>query len=701
MDWEKPYWAAWTAFSIGLASRGEGIQKGLMRLAGGLAGAVGGFVLLAFFIQDRWLFITFLSLYGAIFTYLALGSKSYNYFWQQAGFFATVIAFSSAFDPTNAFEVGIERAQETGAGLVTYIVVALSLWPENSRRDLEQTGSNLMANVRQLWGECTVLMGGGESARRTHDLRDQIHLLQAQFGRLLGAAEKDSWEVAEVRSAWHSFQAQIAELNETLVRWRTGFDELHVRNFERLVPGLPSYLDEIDRRLNEIGEIITGKTPTRLPGPMTLELDDRLLASLSHFDRAALTVQGDHLQHVETVTRALYASACEIRGFECGADQPRETRVNSPFRLPGGRFSLDRDNLDEALRVAVSIWLMFLAIVYIPGVPAGLGALGIATRFAFADSAMPSFSLSNLFVPAMAAMTGGFPFYVLLMPQLSSFPELAVAVSFVIFAIVFIFHEPRQALLRTLFAYLFFSLVSVTNEQTYSFMHYATTVTMWLVVLTVLSIAEYFPVSHQPDHVFMRLLNRFFRSCEFLLQLGRTPKHEYSPMQRLRVRFHTYEVVTLPAKLAQWGRSLPQGALGKTTPGQVQTFVNRLSGLSYRMQALLEARAADQPAALVRELRPDIRAWRTGVENILQSLAVEPESAAHEDLKSRLLSTLTRLEARIEEALDKTDAKNLTAEESENMYRLLSAHRGVSESLLQLTKQAAAVDWGRLREARF
>jgi uncharacterized membrane protein YccC len=24
MDWEKPYWAAWTAFSIGLATRGEG-----------------------------------------------------------------------------------------------------------------------------------------------------------------------------------------------------------------------------------------------------------------------------------------------------------------------------------------------------------------------------------------------------------------------------------------------------------------------------------------------------------------------------------------------------------------------------------------------------------------------------------------------------------------------------------------------------
>jgi hypothetical protein len=237
MDWEKPYWAAWTAFSIGLAARGEGLHKGFNRLAGGLTGAVGGFVLLAFFIQDRWLFMTFLSLYTAIFTYLALGSKRNNYFWQQAGFFATVIAFDSAFQPLNAFDVGIERAQETGTGLVTYIVVALLLWPDNSRRDLEQTASRLVINVRQLWEECTVLMGGGHGVPGTQGQRDPVRPLQAQFGRLLGTAETDSWEVAEVRSAWHAFEAQIAELNETRARWRSDLDELQVRNFERLAPG--------------------------------------------------------------------------------------------------------------------------------------------------------------------------------------------------------------------------------------------------------------------------------------------------------------------------------------------------------------------------------------------------------------------------------------------------------------------------------
>ena len=59
-------------------------------------------------------------------------------------------------------------------------------------------------------------------------------------------------------------------------------------------------------------------------------------------------------------------------------------------------------------------------------------------------------------------------------------------------------------------------------------------------------------------------------------------------MQRWKARFHAYEVVTLPAKLAQWGRSLQPGALGaSSTPGQVQTVVNRLWGLNFDRNTLI------------------------------------------------------------------------------------------------------------------
>ena len=62
MDWDKPIWAGYTAASISLDATGQSIQKGLNRIAGGMVGSIVGFILLAFFIQDRWLFFLFFSI---------------------------------------------------------------------------------------------------------------------------------------------------------------------------------------------------------------------------------------------------------------------------------------------------------------------------------------------------------------------------------------------------------------------------------------------------------------------------------------------------------------------------------------------------------------------------------------------------------------------------------------------------------------
>jgi len=39
--------------------------------------------------------------------------------------------------------------------------------------------------------------------------------------------------------------------------------------------------------------------------------------------------------------------------------------------------------------------------------------------------------------------------------------------------------------------------------------------------------------------------------------------------------------------------------------------------------------------------------------------------------------------------------------EAERAYRLLGAHRGLSEAVIAFAKQTVSIDWPRLREARF
>jgi len=275
-----------------------------------------------------------------------------------------------------------------------------------------------------------------------------------------------------------------------------------------------------------------------------------------------------------------------------------------------------------------------------------------------------------------------------------------------LFAFVFVvdykFHDPKQALWHVLFLFLFLSLAGIKNVQTYSFLHFVNTALQWALLFLLLSLTEYFPVSQQPDHVYRCMIGRFFRSCEFLMAtMGWGTQHKPSLLARWRKTFHAYEVATLPVKLRVWGRFLPPAALGRTTPEQAKALAMSLQALSYRMQELTEAGVFHQSDLLVRELLADVRRWRVAVQEIFGQLADKPEAAETASLQSRLDAVLVQLEARIQEALDKSDEARVSAEESGNMYRLLGAHRGVSEALVNFASKTVGIDWVRLREERF
>jgi ElaB/YqjD/DUF883 family membrane-anchored ribosome-binding protein len=119
------------------------------------------------------------------------------------------------------------------------------------------------------------------------------------------------------------------------------------------------------------------------------------------------------------------------------------------------------------------------------------------------------------------------------------------------------------------------------------------------------------------------------------------------------------------------------------------------------MNTLIKLRTVGQSDIIVRELQEEVRSWRDKVQQIFAHLAAEPEAAEYSRYRSRLDSTLEHLESRIKETLDDADALDIASDQGENMYRLLGAHRGVSEALVDFAEQAATIDWVHLRESRF
>ena len=224
MDWEKPYWAAFGVIMISLPTAGQSLNKGAMRMLGTLVAVAVALTFLAWFPQQRWWFMAVVSLYVGFCAYMMTGRKR-QYFWYASGFICVTIAVYASNSPT-AFQIAVERTQETGTGILVYSLVSALLWPRSSRDALEDASRRLFAVQSQLYRAYRGLMRGEGKPEDSRAQRMQELRLLQQVEVLLNAAETESYEVWEVRHQWRLFHQQSTAVMETLGHWRTGLPEI-------------------------------------------------------------------------------------------------------------------------------------------------------------------------------------------------------------------------------------------------------------------------------------------------------------------------------------------------------------------------------------------------------------------------------------------------------------------------------------------
>ena len=695
MDWDKPYWAGFAVAFISLATVGQSLNKGALRMAGTIIGVIVSLTLIGLFAQERWLFILSVSLWVGLCTYMMSGPK-HQYFWHVGGFVCVIIAMDSGPNSVNAFDLAMLRAQETGLGILVYTLVSVTLWPSSSRPQFYDATAKLAATQHRLYRAYLGLMNRQEMADEALSARAQESQEQTRFGQLLDAAVTESYEVWELRRQWRRYRSQVVDLTQTMERWRESITEVQALDLERLLPNLEAFGAELDGRFAQIGRMLANQAPERQPTAMDLTLNETEVRSLSHFHKAALTVTRSQLQHLERLTRSLFSSVGDIKGF---GQEVAAAELASP---PGAGFVLDPDRLAGMVRVIVIIWLAFLALIYVQALPGGTGFVGMAAPFGMVLASSPQLPVSKLFLPSAFSVLFAGVLYIFLMPQLSSFAGLGLMIFLATFVICYLFYAPQQALGRAFGLAMFVVIASISNEQTYSFLVVANTAMMFLIMFLILLITVIFPFDLRPERAFLRLVGRYFRSGEYLLSTMRWgSEHSQTRLDRWRKAFHTRELASLPAKLGAWAHFIDTKRLSTTSPDQVQALVISLQALTYRMQELLEARQNPQSQFLVEQLLEDIRAWRLRIQSAFQRLSEDPAVGDRERFSAVLNEILAHLETLTEETMNKAGQDQISDREGEYFYRLLGAYRGVSEALVDYAGSAGAIGWARWREARF
>jgi uncharacterized membrane protein YccC len=694
MEWDRPYWAAFAVGMISLPAAGASLRKGILRMSGTLVAGVAALTLIALFSQQRWWFMIALSVYVGFFTYMMMGKKN-PYFYQVCAFVCVIICFDGAGDPVNSFQTAVTRIQETGMGILVYSLVIVFLWPLSTRDELNKVSLQLVAAQRGLFKTYRLMMTGGGPGTDFRSQSVQAVQLLTKLEPTLDAAEADSYEVWNVHHQWRRFLHESKAIMENLVRFQANFPDIEKLDLHRLLPNVEALCSELEMRFELIHGMLAGEAPERVLQSIALITDQAELATLSHFEKAALAVTNFQIKRLEARSRGLFNCVEDIKGF---SRQPLTVRREKT--LPAG-LALDPDRFAAVIRVISGLWLAFFIWVYIDP-PGHDGFVVLVASMGLGMARFPQLRVSTAFLPVILSCLFAGGVYILVMPHLAGYLQLGTMIFAATFGIAYLFSAPKQALFRLMALIYFPVITSISNQQSYSFAQAANTTLEGVLIIALLVVTWYIPYNRQPEKMFLRLLRRFFRQTGFLV----SPPTLYTGQttgvvgwwERLRYR---NDLLAIPDQLGMWSTMLDQRKFVGGSPEQVRLLTTRLDMLAHRLQELFEARRNPQAQFLVQELGEYIRDWRFKVQELFQLLSQDPAAVKQEALRIRLDRILEQMEVRIKEAINRADERQLSGQEAENFYRLLGAYRGVAEAAVAYAGVSGAIDWMSWYEERF
>jgi uncharacterized membrane protein YccC len=694
--WMNPYWAGWAVAVIALPTAGEAIRKGTLRVLGTIPGCLAALVIQALAPQERWLFM-FLTCAWAFFTsYMMVSRQKDSYLWTMACYVCLIILLSDVDSSENMFESAVFRTVETVMGVVVYTLISVFLWPRTNVGAIRQSSAALAS---ALWDLCRTgrdaLVGERNPEASYAELQGKVVQRLAQYAKVLTAESSESYEVSGARELWDRFHALSTAWLETAGRWQSGFAELARIDVRAVFPGLPGFFASLDAHFAALPGLLAGASTEGPALSARLEVDTTALRQLSAFDRAAVEVARREMERIDQLTAAMVDCARELAGGAISSDAAgilsSAGHANRSTWLPVP----DWEHVRCAAFVAATTGVGFLIwILFDP--PGHSGWFQVSGTIALLVAGTPQARASKFIAPVAVTSAICLAIYVLVMPQLSSFLGLGTLLFLCMFLVQYFF----TGMARLFCNMAILNMLQIQNEQVYSF-YVMVNVLLFLVMdFTFLFVMSYLLGSPRPEKTMLGMLNRFFRSAEFLMSRTGANASRVSPLDRWRMAFHQRRLQSMPAKLAAWGTAIDRRQCPDTTPELLQTLVVSLQTLVYRFNQLMDAGGPGRDAALARDVREDLATWHAGLEAVFGRWARHPEAEPVASLDQKLERQLVQLETCLAEVVDQRGG-DLSAETGERFFRLLGGYRGVSEAALAYAGVAQSINWSQWREERF
>ncbi|NTU91255.1 MAG: FUSC family protein, partial [Chlorobiaceae bacterium] len=213
MKLESPYWAAMTAIIIIQPTGGQLLEKSFYRLAGTIAGALGGLMMLTFATSSSSLWLM-LCLWLAVCVgvgNLLYGYRSYGF--MVAGFTLAIIVLDGWGHPDQIDALVVARIDCIFTGIVVATAMNISFTPRNGMQNLNRSiRSAVLASLNLV----SLTLRGGDRARTERSRHDLLFML-ADIEKKLDSAGAGTLDLKRRRFHIETLIVDLLSLLETSV----------------------------------------------------------------------------------------------------------------------------------------------------------------------------------------------------------------------------------------------------------------------------------------------------------------------------------------------------------------------------------------------------------------------------------------------------------------------------------------------------
>ncbi|WP_200386669.1 FUSC family protein [Thiocapsa imhoffii] len=556
LQWPDPFMAPLAVLVLQTPFLGASLRKGVMRVLGTLAGAALALVLIGLFVQEPWILLTLLSLILVISVY-HMRLSSYGYAWFMVALAVSVIVWDASAAPHTVFQAAIYRTSEAIIGILVVLVVNGILWPRTAgHRYLDQQRHvlvELAGHLRRTGAAVT-----SEGAVGFAPMPKALLRAPPELRELLAAAKLDS---SRVQRRHRTYEAQIQALTASLGSMMGLSENLRLAAVGRRAfltqpqrQVLREALEQLASALEAAGTAasqassaaVPPSTPPRQDATVNGSTADGIteaaavaLAAAEACRQPLLT--GPSLAQQTAGDSALaHALAAQLQALASDVERLVEasTAVGSDRALPTGKLPRElvvpwrrRVALagPNALATGLAFWVLVVLWVNVQWPPLGLLAVVMAVVLIGGPTlkkteALPSAKLTVLGFVLGILITA--PIYLMVMPRLDGFFELALVLFPVYFTITYclqVLPPPYQSMFLRI-GILAIMLLNVEPQQLYSAVSYIDTAlsigTGFLVGVGALALLNGAPPHVQVRHHIKRLLSSLSQAQVALADFG-------------------------------------------------------------------------------------------------------------------------------------------------------------------------------------